>query len=195
MTGKPMDQGEGRSFVKRTIFSIQKLRRLISYITCLLVLFWLLAGCGGVATPQPIAPGPQLSPQPQVPVLRSIVFSAMLDEVLGFDIYRINSDGSGLTTLANNPARDMYPAWSPDGRLIAFCSDRQGKNELYLMSVNGSDQRRLTDTIDDCGIPSSDVPIWSPDGKWIAILSYPDADFPDGKAHIFLVNPQTGQGD
>jgi Tol biopolymer transport system component len=37
------------------------------------------------------------------------------------------------------------PAWSPDGRSIAFVSDRDGRYEVYLMNADGSGTRRLTE--------------------------------------------------
>lgn len=59
---------------------------------------------------------------------------------------------TGVTRLTNNPARDWYAAWSPDGAWIAFTSDRSGTNQIYLMDVaaalvDASDAavRRLTE--------------------------------------------------
>ena len=38
----------------------------------------------------------------------------------------MKADGSGVTRLTDNPARDFFPTWSPDGSRIAFNSDRDG---------------------------------------------------------------------
>ena len=63
----------------------------------------------------------------------------------------MNPDGSNLVRLKNNPASDTEPDWSPDGRLIAFSSDRDGNVEIYVMNVqeamqdaNGANVWRLT---------------------------------------------------
>ena len=50
----------------------------------------------------------------------------------------MNADGSGATRLTSDPAVDFDPAWSPDGRRIAFVSDRDGNREIYVMVVPGS---------------------------------------------------------
>ena len=56
------------------------------------------------------------------------------------------------------------PAWSPDGKRIAFASDRGGSYDIYTMSSeDGSDVRRLTE-----GETAEADPAWSPDGSWIA---------------------------
>ena len=43
-----------------------------------------------------------------------------------------------------NPEHIFDPTWSPDGRKIAFVSDRAGKGEIYVMNADGSGKRRLT---------------------------------------------------
>ncbi len=81
------------------------------------------------------------------------------------DIYVLGADGSEkrLTTHAGN---DLEPAWSPDGQLIAFSSDRDGFDQIYLMESDVSSQRRLTSS------SSNDYwPAWSPDGSSLAFIS------------------------
>jgi len=84
------------------------------------------------------------------------------------DIYTMRPDGNELTNLTNNPAHDVNPFWSPDGRRIAFESDRDGFMHIYLMDPDGSNVIQLTEDEADheigtkYGIHSSP---WSPDGS------------------------------
>jgi Tol biopolymer transport system component len=55
----------------------------------------------------------------------------------------MNADGSGQRNLTRTPAYDSDPAWSPDGRKIAFVSNRDGSYGVYVMNADGSGQRRL----------------------------------------------------
>ena len=59
------------------------------------------------------------------------------------EIYVMNADGSGKRNLTRNPANDGGPSWSPDGRRIAFVSDRDGRPEAHVMNADGSGQRSL----------------------------------------------------
>ncbi|MEM7127486.1 MAG: SH3 domain-containing protein [Chloroflexota bacterium] len=62
-----------------------------------------------------------------------------------FEIYVINTDGSGKQRLTTNPASDGLPVWSPDGQWIAFRSDRGGSWAIYAMRSDGSDLRKIID--------------------------------------------------
>ena len=48
--------------------------------------------------------------------------------------------------LTRSPSFDRFPVWSPDGRMVAFVSRRDGNQEIYVMNADGSRQRRLTRT-------------------------------------------------
>lgn len=66
------------------------------------------------------------------------------------EVYVVDADGRNLTRLTNTPERPNGtpgnsggPAWSPDGRSIAFYTDRTGKWEIWIMKSNGSEQRPM----------------------------------------------------
>lgn len=64
--------------------------------------------------------------------------------------------------LTHHLARDLFPAYSPDGKKIAFTSNRDGLLAIYVMNPNGSDVRRITSDSLDCHFP-----YWSADGTKI----------------------------
>lgn len=60
------------------------------------------------------------------------------------DIFTVPSNGGDATRLTFNPSYDSTPIWSPDGKQIAFSSDRNGSMDVYLMPANGGSEKRLT---------------------------------------------------
>ena len=62
-----------------------------------------------------------------------IVFSSNRDG--NYEIYVINTDGSGLRRVTNHPERDDYPSWHPDGKKLVVVSERDGSHDLYLIDV------------------------------------------------------------
>ncbi len=51
----------------------------------------------------------------------------------------MNADGTGVQRLTNNPADDFHPAWSPDSRMIAFQSTREGGDfDIFIMNADGT---------------------------------------------------------
>ncbi|MFB0547193.1 MAG: TolB family protein [Anaerolineae bacterium] len=64
----------------------------------------------------------------------------------------MDADGSNRVRLtqeepfAEQPPNNVSPAWSPDGRHIAFFTDRNGKWELYVMDADSSNQRPMFET-------------------------------------------------
>ncbi|MCJ8277029.1 MAG: PD40 domain-containing protein [Bdellovibrionales bacterium] len=96
------------------------------------------------------------------------------------DIYRTSLDGKRITPITKGPrgAMNVEPAISPDGKKVAFSSDRSGQPMIYTMDVSGKNVKRLT----FAGRYNSS-PAWSPDGKRIAF-----AGFDKGHFDIFVVD-------
>ncbi len=84
------------------------------------------------------------------------------------DIFR-GRVGGERTWLTEHPSYDWAPAWSPDGRRIAFASGRDGTSQIYVMDVDGENLRRVTHEP-----VHADMPSWSPDGNRLA---YGTSDF------------------
>jgi len=92
-------------------------------------------------------------------------------------IYLVDSDGTGVVRLSDGPD-DADPAWSPDGRRMAFATARGQPPEstaIYVMDADGANLVRRTTA------PFAQAPSWSPDGQWIVFAAYPP-DWTPGSA-------------
>jgi dipeptidyl aminopeptidase/acylaminoacyl peptidase len=69
-----------------------------------------------------------------------------------------------VVALVGGTARNYHARVSPDGRLIAFDSDRDGERAVYLAQADGSNIRRISSR------GYAELPSWSPDGKWLAFV-------------------------
>jgi len=95
-----------------------------------------------------------------------------------FDVYRINSDGSGEVLMTTNTAQDDGPEYSADGKWIYFCSNRSGKWDGWRMPAGGAGtDDKLAEKITN-GDTQDWFPHVSPNGKWLYTISYP-MDHPD----------------
>ena len=91
-----------------------------------------------------------------------------------FAVYVGTVDGTGVRPLlrAVRGEESDSPAWSPDGRLIAFASTRAGNPEIYVARPDGTGLRRLTHTPGGHAVLNDDgMPSWSRDGAWIVFTS------------------------
>ncbi len=83
------------------------------------------------------------------------------------DIFEANPDGSGLKRLTDAVGYDAEGSYSPDGKQIVFCSNRDGNLELYIMDADGRHVRKLTNA-PGC---YNGGPFFSPDGKRVVFRS------------------------
>uniref|UniRef100_UPI0040497788 S41 family peptidase n=1 Tax=Candidatus Fervidibacter sp. TaxID=3100871 RepID=UPI0040497788 len=99
------------------------------------------------------------------------------------DIWVVSSEGGMAVRLTVHPAHDIRPRFSPDGKWIAFNSNREGNYDIYLMPATGGRPKRLT-------LHSADDVLgdWSPDGRWIVFSSNRDHRF----SQIYLLEVETG---
>ena len=128
---------------------------------------------------------------------RQLAFAADAD-LPTRDIYVVNTDyvlneeGIGLRQLTQHPGEDRTPAWSPDGKHIAFHSTRNETGGIFLMDADGSNITELTND-------GENTPSWSPDGKQIAVDVLPGppqvgaegiavGPLPVGKPHIMVMD-------
>ena len=82
-------------------------------------------------------------------------------------IYLMDADGGNKTSLVDVTWKQLSVCWSPDGRQLAFASNRGSANcEIYVVDADGGEPRPLTSYAGWDFFPA-----WSPDGDWIAYVS------------------------
>lgn len=90
-----------------------------------------------------------------------------IERGLYYNLFRVKVDGSELIQLTDRAEQhNTSPAWSPDGKWIAFASDRNDNLDIYLMPAEGGDPINLT-----MNAANDVAPAWSPDGEYIAFCS------------------------
>ncbi|MET0625288.1 MAG: DPP IV N-terminal domain-containing protein [Pyrinomonadaceae bacterium] len=82
------------------------------------------------------------------------------------DVWVADEDGRNVQRLTVNRARDVYPRFSPDGKWVAFSSDRNGNLDVYLIPAAGGTVKQLTSHSGDDTVLN-----WSPDGRSILFSS------------------------
>lgn len=108
------------------------------------------------------------------------------------DIYKVAVDGGSAVRLTSQSSYECSPIWSPDGKSIAFASDRNGNFDIFLMSADGGSAKRLT-THSANETPES----FTPDGKSVlfsAAIQDPikSVQFPSGRLTELYSVPVAG---
>ncbi|HEY0101311.1 MAG TPA: LpqB family beta-propeller domain-containing protein, partial [Pyrinomonadaceae bacterium] len=136
------------------------------------------------SAPQAVAPR---APQP-VPYFSEPSISPDRTEIAfvsGGDIWTVPLAGGEARLLVSHPATEARPVYSPDGRRIAFTSNRTGNGDIYVLSFDTGELRRVT--FDDMG---DQLDAWSRDGRWLYFSSI-SRDI-SGMNDIFRVSPEGG---
>src|SRR5689334_15365444 len=94
------------------------------------------------------------------PAGRRIVFS------IHGEIFTAPTDDGDLTQVTDSPARDRDAIYAPDGKHVAFVSDRSGREEMYLAAPDGAGEAQAITNLDALKLSF----IWSPDSKAIAFV-------------------------
>jgi len=112
---------------------------------------------------------------------KTIVF-----ELLG-DIYTLPIEGGQAKLVDGGMAFDAQPKFSPDGKWIAFLSDREGMENVWIMKADGSEPQQVSKD------PNSEFasPSWSPDGKYIFVSK---TNFGIGPREIWMYHIDGGTG-
>lgn len=181
---------------RATIHSIRKQRALILGIATLLSLGVLgLLGLNLLRPPASAPAIPQAVPVTTYPGAEfDVVISPDGEQIAFVALPQLNVQSAelhvkpiGVETplqLTDNIGIEMSPAWSPDGKALAFLRGTRDGCALYMMPVSGGDERKLTDCKEFLVTGVS----WSPDGQHIA---FSDRPTPQEPFQVFLIHTET----
>ena len=115
---------------------------------------------------------------------KTIVF-----DLLG-DLYTLPIAGGEAKSLTRGVSWDIQPRFSPDGAWIAFVSDRDGMDNVWLVSANGEETRQITKE----KVWEMSEPSWSPDGRFVLARKHITTERSIGAGEIWLYHRSGGAG-
>jgi len=115
---------------------------------------------------------------------RRIVFSMM------GDIYLLPIEGGNAQRISSGPAWDVQPRFSPDGKEIAFTSDRAGGNNLWRMATDGSNAKQVTKE----NFRLFNNPVWTPDGEYLIGRKHFTSGRSLGAGELWMTHKNGGEG-
>lgn len=115
---------------------------------------------------------------------RTIVF-----ELLG-DLYTLPIEGGEAKALLTGRAWDRQPRFSPDGKWIAYSSDKDGTSNLWIVKADGTDARQLTKE----NYSAVTQPVWTPDGHYILVKKQASGPMTFYSSELWLIHRDGGSG-
>ena len=116
-----------------------------------------------------------------------VVFTWDGEQQNNLDLYVMEIRDRKLRRLTTNPASDVHPAWSPDGKTIAFCRFAGlGRVKIYLIPAEGGPERAIGEAK-----AMERILDWSPDGQWLVVQS--GSSMSPGQAGFNLISVRTGE--
>ncbi|MDZ4812025.1 MAG: amidohydrolase, partial [Pseudomonadota bacterium] len=121
---------------------------------------------------------------------KTIVF-----DLLG-DLYLLPIEGGKAKSLTHGPAFDVQPRFSPDGKEIAFTSDRGGGNNIWRMGV---DVRANVQTAKPVAVSAEKFrlmnnPVWTPDGQYLIARKHFSSERSLGAGELWMFHRSGGEG-
>ena len=110
-------------------------------------------------------------------------------DMLG-DLYSVPVSGGEVTALTQGIEWNFQPTYSPDGKRIAFVSDRDGNDNIWVMNIDGSNVEQVTKERKH----NLHNPAWTPDGQWIAVRkgSVSRRSIPAGEIWMYHISGGSG---
>jgi dipeptidyl aminopeptidase/acylaminoacyl peptidase len=163
--------------------STSRIRIVARWTTVLLLVAAMFSRCAVAAEPRSMEiedlfrakrlSDPQVSPDGQW-VTYTITETDKAENRTTSDIWVVSAQGGPPRRLTTAPKHDRHARWSPDGKWIAFESNRGGDFQIYMMPFDGGEAVKLTSLSTE-----AQQPVWSPDGKYIAFVSAVFPEFSD----------------
>lgn len=116
---------------------------------------------------------------------RWIAFRRILGE-MNSEVFVADANGGNARNLTSHPAFEGWPAWSPDGRSLAFAANRNANYQIFLMDADGSNVRLLANTEGRATAPK-----WAPDGRIVYFTNCRKVD--SGSACEVMAAPVAGR--
>ncbi|MFT6006388.1 MAG: imidazolonepropionase-like amidohydrolase/Tol biopolymer transport system component [Pseudoalteromonas tetraodonis] len=110
-------------------------------------------------------------------------------DLLG-DIYTMSASGGKATSISNGLPWEIQPRFSPDGSKIAFISDREGGDNIWVMDADGQGRKSISKE----KFRLMNNPTWSPDGHYIAARKHFTTSRSAGTGEIWLYHVKGGDG-
>ncbi len=104
------------------------------------------------------------------------------------DIYTLPINGGAAKRISSGPAFDVQPRFSPDGKQIAYTSDRAGGNNLWRMNRDGTEAKQVTKE----SFRLLNNPIWTPDGQYLIGRKHFTSERSLGAGELWMYNLKGG---